>query len=55
MSEMKCKHFLICLSTNTVSSLEASLFIQVRILQIMINSMMYVKYKTKNKSLTAAL
>lgn len=55
MSEMKCKHFLICLSTNMVSSLEPSLFIQVIFHKIMVNSMMYVKYRTKNKSLTAAL
>lgn len=38
-----------------VGSLEASLFIQIRFHKIMINSMMYVKYKTKTKSLTAAL
>lgn len=55
MSRMKRKHFLIWLSTNMVGSVEASLFIQIRFHKIMINYMMYVKYKTKNKSLTAAL
>lgn len=48
--------FLICLSTYRVSWLAVSLFIWILFQKIMINNrMMYVIYKTQNKSLTIAL
>lgn len=49
MSGMKCKHFLICLSTNMGRSLDASYCIQVWFHKIMTHSTMYVKYRTKKK------